>query len=154
LPVEDEAVFRFRQIGVIYTPFAETKGMPIQGHLAPGVEGTVEVFPEFAEGLRDIEGFSHIFLVYFFHKSEGPRLLAKPFLDDAEHGIFAIRAPRRPNPIGFTSVRLVGREGNILHVSGVDMLDGTPLLDIKPYVPEFDRFDDAGRGWLEGRING
>ena len=146
-------VFQFRQIGVINTPFREKKGTPIQGYLAPESSGTVEVFPEYAEGLKDIEGFSHIVLLYCFHMSEGYKLLATPFLDDVERGVFAIRAPRRPNPIGLTTVRLAKREGNILHVSGVDMLDGSPLLDIKPYVPEFDHFDDIRRGWLEGHLD-
>ncbi len=146
-------VFQFRPIGIIRTPFTRKQGTPIQGHLAPESSGTVEVFPEYADGLKDIEGFSHIVLVYCFHKSEGYKLLARPFLDDIERGVFAMRAPRRPNPIGLTAVRLVGREGNILRVSGVDMLDGTPLLDIKPYVPEFDHFDDIRRGWLEKQLD-
>jgi tRNA-Thr(GGU) m(6)t(6)A37 methyltransferase TsaA len=147
------ATFRFRQIGIIHTQFKEKKGMPIQGHLAPETHGTVEVFPEFAEGLKDIEGFSHIVLVYCFHKSEDYDLLTKPFLGKTERGIFAIRAPQRPNPIGLTTVRLVKRRRNILHVSGVDMLDGTPLLDIKPYVPEFNHVDNIKRGWLEGHLD-
>jgi tRNA-Thr(GGU) m(6)t(6)A37 methyltransferase TsaA len=150
---DEEAVYQFRQIGVIHTRFIEKRGTPIQGHLAPESSGTVEVFPAYAEGLKDIEGFSHIVLVYCFHKSEGYKLLARPFLDDAKRGVFAMRAPRRPNPIGLTAVRLVRREGNILHVSGVDMLDGTPLLDIKPYVPDFDHFSDIRRGWLESRVD-
>jgi tRNA-Thr(GGU) m(6)t(6)A37 methyltransferase TsaA len=147
-----EEVYQLRPIGVIRTPFRKKEGAPIQGHLAPETTGTVEVFPEFAEGLKDVEGFSHIVLVYWFHESQGYKLLAKPFLDDVERGIFAIRAPRRPNPVGLTTVRLARREGSVLHICGVDMLDGTPLLDIKPYVPEFDRFEDVRRGWLEGRL--
>jgi tRNA-Thr(GGU) m(6)t(6)A37 methyltransferase TsaA len=142
-------IFQFRQIGLIHTPFREKSGTPIQGHLAPESEGTVEVFPEYADGLKDIEGFSHIVVLYCFHKSEGYKLLARPFLEDTERGVFAIRAPRRPNPIGLTVVRLVKREGNILYISGVDMLDGTPLLDLKPYVPQFDHVRDIKRGWLE-----
>lgn len=153
MPEKQRQVFKFQQIGVIRTSFSEKKGTPIQGHLAPETSGVIEVFPEFAEGLKDIEGFSHIMVVYCFHRSEGYKLLARPFLDDVERGVFAIRAPRRPNPIGLTSVRLVKREENILHVTGVDMLDGTPLLDIKPYVPEFDHFDRIKRGWLEGRLD-
>lgn len=143
------ATFDLRQIGVIHTPFKEKRGTPIQGHLTPETRGTVEVFPEYAEGLKDTEGFSHIVLLYYFHKSEGYALLAKPFLEDVERGVFAIRAPRRPNPIGLTVVCLTKREGSTLHISGVDMLDGTPLLDIKPYVPEFDHIEDIKRGWLE-----
>jgi tRNA-Thr(GGU) m(6)t(6)A37 methyltransferase TsaA len=146
------AIFQFHQIGTIHTQFREKKGTPIQGHLAPETSGSVEIFPDFAEGLKDIEGFSHIVLVYSFHKSEDYDLLTKPFLDKVKRGVFATRAPRRPNPIGLTTVRLVKREGNVLHISGVDMLDGTPLLDIKPYVPEFNHVDNIKRGWLEGYI--
>ena len=139
----------FTPIGVIRTSFENKSGTPIQGHLAPESRGTVEVFPEYTEGLKDIEGFSHILLVYCFHESKGYKLTAKPFLEDVERGIFAIRGPRRPNPIGVTVVQLDGREENMLHVSGVDMLDGTPLLDIKPYVPVFDHFEEIKSGWLE-----
>ena len=149
----DEAVYQFRQIGIIRTPFTQKQGTPIQGHLAPESSGTVEVFPEYADGLKDIEGFSHVVLLYCFHKSEGYKLHARPFLDNIERGVFSMRAPRRPNPIGLTAVRLVRREGNVLHISGVDMLDGTPLLDIKPYVPQFDHFSDIRRGWLEDRVD-
>jgi tRNA-Thr(GGU) m(6)t(6)A37 methyltransferase TsaA len=152
LPEKIPEVFQFRQIGVIHTPFKEKQGTPIQGHLAPDTRGTVEVFPQYAEGLKDTEGFSHLVIIYCFHKSEGYDLLSKPFLEEKKRGIFAIRGPRRPNAIGLTPVRLLKREGNILHISGVDMLDGTPLLDIKPYVPEFDHFSDIKRGWLEGRL--
>jgi len=144
-----ETVFKFTPIGIIYTPFKEREGTPIQGHYAPEVEGRVEVFEEFADGLKDVEGFSHIILLYVFHKSKGYNLVTKPFLEDEEHGVFAMRAPRRPNPIGLTVVRLNRREGNILHISGIDVLDGTPLLDIKPYVGEFDYFDEVRAGWLE-----
>jgi tRNA-Thr(GGU) m(6)t(6)A37 methyltransferase TsaA len=129
-----------RPIGVIHTPFSEKQGTPIQGYLAPETEGTVEVFTEYADGLKDIEEFSHIVLLYCFHESRGYDLVTRPF---------PMRAPRRPNPIGFTAVKLLKRDGNILHISGVDMLDGTPLLDIKPYVAEFDHFKDVKRGWLD-----
>jgi tRNA-Thr(GGU) m(6)t(6)A37 methyltransferase TsaA len=149
LTVESGGKFTFTQIGVIHTSFVSKSGTPIQGHLAPESRGTVEVFPEYAKGLKDIEGFSHILLVYCFHESKGYKLLAKPFLEDVERGVFSIRAPRRPNPIGITVVCLDSREGDTLHISGVDMLDGTPLLDIKPYVPVFDHFKDIKSGWLE-----
>jgi len=151
LPGKDK-IFKFRPIGVIHTSFKEKVGVPIQGFLAPEGRGAVEVYPEYEEGLKDIEGFSHIILVYCFHKSKGFDLLAKPFLDDVKRGVFSIRAPRRPNPIGITAVRFVRREKNILHVAGVDMLDGTPLLDIKPYVAEFDRFKDVKKGWTKNKL--
>ncbi len=149
MPQKRGRSFELRQIGVIHTPFAQKQGTPIQGHLAPESRGSVEVFPEYAEGLKDIEGFSHIVLLYYFHESRGYDLVTRPFLEDVKHGVFTVRAPRRPNPIGLTAVRLLKHEGNVLHISGVDMLDETPLLDIKPYVAEFDHFKDIRKGWLE-----
>jgi tRNA-Thr(GGU) m(6)t(6)A37 methyltransferase TsaA len=109
----------------------------------------VEVFPELAEGLRDLEGFSHIYLVYHFHQSGPTRLVVKPFLQDVERGVFATRATCRPNPIGLSIVELVCREGSVLHINNVDILDGTPLLDIKPYTAKFDRIDTARNGWQD-----
>jgi len=138
----------FRPIGVVHTPFTGTADMPIQPAGAIGVQGAVEVFPEFAAGLKDLEGFSHIYLLYLFHRADGFKLAVKPFLDAHERGVFATRAPKRPNPIGLSVVRLARQEGNILHVENVDILDGTPLLDIKPYVPEFDQFTVERVGWL------
>jgi len=146
---------RYKPIGIIHSPFKETNGMPIQPIGAKGILGSVEIFPEFCEGLKDIEGFSHIILVYHFHRSKGYSLLVKPFVDDKKRGVFATRAPRRPNPIGISVVRLVKVERCNLQVEGIDVLDGTPLLDIKPYVPEFD-FEDRVKvrtGWLEGKIH-
>ena len=137
-------------IGVIRSPFTKPEETPIQAARSQAA-GSVEVYPAFAEGLRDIEGFSHIHLLYAFHESSGYNLAVKPFLDDQEHGVFATRHPRRPNPIGMSIVRLVSREGNLLTVEGVDVLDGTPLLDIKPYVPEFDVRSNARTGWYETR---
>ena len=122
--------------------------MPIQPAGASGVKGTVEVFEEFAEGLKDIDGFSHIMLLYHFDRSSGYKLMVKPFLDENEHGLFATRAPRRPNPIGISVVKLNSIDGRVLHVENVDILDGTPLLDIKPYVPEFDNHPADKIGWL------
>lgn len=148
------ADFVFRPVGVIHTPFRVKEGIPIQGGLAPETRGRVEVFREYEAGLNGLEGFSHIILLYAFHMSDGFSLKQKPFLDDVEHGVFAIRSPRRPNPVGMTIVGLEDVDGNMLHVSGVDMLDGTPLLDIKPYVPEFDERKKARIGWLEERIGG
>jgi tRNA-Thr(GGU) m(6)t(6)A37 methyltransferase TsaA len=147
-PMDDQQ-YPFRPMGVIKTPYTEPVGMPIQGALAPDSLGTVEVFPEFADGLDDCEGFSHLYLLYVFHRSTGYQLKCRPFRDDQPRGVFATRAPRRPNPIGLTVVRLLERAGHVLEVSGVDMLDQTPLLDIKPYVPQFDAKDDAATGWLE-----
>jgi len=136
-------------IGVIRSPHSEAKTTPIQPVYAKGVHGRAEILPEYAVGLRDLEGFSHIFLIYWFHKASSPRLIVKPFLDDATHGVFATRAPCRPNPIGLSIVRLVGRDENILHLADLDVLDGTPLLDIKPYIARFDRYDDTRSGWQE-----
>ena len=139
----------FQPIGVIHTPFKERSGMPIQPSGGSGIEGTVDVYPEFREGLSDLEGFSHIILLYYFHRSEGFKLRVVPFLDIRPRGLFATRAPRRPNPIGVSVVRLLGVEDGILRIENVDILDGTPLLDIKPYVPEFDLQTDIRTGWLE-----
>ena len=139
----------FQPIGEIHTPFKERSGMPIQPSGGSGIEGTVDVYPEFREGLSDLEGFSHIILLYYFHRSEGFKLRVVPFLDIRPRGLFATRAPRRPNPIGVSVVRLLGIEGGILRIENVDILDGTPLLDIKPYVPEFDLQTDIRTGWLE-----
>jgi len=142
---------RYRPIGVIHSPFKETKGMPIQPAGARGVAGTVEVIPECGDGLKDLDGFSHIFLLYHFHLSQGYSLMVKPYLDDSLRGVFATRAPRRPNAIGISVVRLVGIEGCTLHIEDVDIADSTPLLDIKPYVPEFDSAEVERTGWLAGK---
>jgi len=142
---------RYRCIGVIHSPFKEIKGMPIQAAGARGVAGTVEVIPEYGDGLKDLEGFSHIFLLYHFHLSRGYSLMVKPYLDDSPRGVFATRAPRRPNAIGISVVRLVGIEGCTLHIEDLDIADSTPVLDIKPYVPEFDWRKVEGIGWLTGK---
>ncbi len=142
----------YEPIGVIHTPFREPVGTPIQPRAARGIRGYIEVFPEYAEGLSDLEGFSHVILLYHFHRAGPMRLKVRPFMDTEERGVFATRAPARPNPIGISVVRLLGIEGNVLRVSDVDILDGTPLLDIKPYVPEFDAPEDVRLGWLETRI--
>jgi tRNA (adenine37-N6)-methyltransferase len=135
-------------IGTIHSPFTDKSKTPIQASRSQA-KGSVEVYPEFAEGLQDLEGFSHIFLLYAFHESSGYSLLVKPFLDDKLHGLFATRYPYRPNPIGLSVVRLTARQGDILEIEGVDMLDGTPLLDIKPYVPDFDVRIDTRNGWYD-----
>ncbi len=137
-------------IGLVHTPHKQAAGTPVQAALAEGVAGTVEVFPEFAAGLRDLDGFERVWLVYWFDRASPAKLVVKPYLDTRERGLFATRAPSRPNPIGVSAVRLVRIEGNVLHVEGVDVLDGTPLLDIKPYVPKFDAFEAERVGWLGG----
>jgi tRNA-Thr(GGU) m(6)t(6)A37 methyltransferase TsaA len=142
---------RYRPIGTITSPFAEVKGVPIQPTGAAGIRGAIDVAPEFAEGLKDLEGFSHILLIYHFHLSKGYSLLVTPFLDDTPRGVFATRAPRRPNCIGFSVVRLISVEGCRLTIEDVDIVDGTPLLDIKPYVPQFDAREIGRIGWLEGK---
>lgn len=136
-------------IGVAHTPYVEPAGMPIQPAGAADVQGTVEVFAEYRGGLADLDGFSHVVLLYWLHRSTGYDLSVVPFLDTVPRGLFATRAPRRPNPIGMSVVQLDRIEGRVLHVRGVDILDGTPLLDIKPYVPAFDAPTDVRTGWLE-----
>ena len=139
----------FTQIGIIHSPFVELEGMPIQPAGAAGVTGTVEVFEAYRAGLRDLDGFSHIILLYQFHRSRGFELHVTPFMDSEPRGLFATRAPKRPNPIGLSVVRLDRVEGHVLHIRNVDVLDGTPLLDIKPYVPEFDAQAEVKTGWLD-----
>ena len=140
----------FHPIGIIHSPFTNKSGMPIQASRSQA-KGVVEVYPEFVEGLQDIEGLSHLFLLYVFHESLGYSLIVKPFLDDQLHGLFATRYPYRPNPIGLSVVRLIARKGNTLEVEGMDMLDGTPLLDIKPFVPDFDIRTNTRNGWYDSR---
>jgi len=144
---------KYKPIGVIHSPFKEPKGTPIQPAGAKGIDGIVEIFPEYAEGLKDIEGFSHVILLYHFHLSKGSKLIAKPYMDNETHGVFAMRGPNRPNPIGISVVRLVKVEGDMLHIQDVDIVDGTPLLDIKPYVPEFDTREVERIGWLEKSVH-
>jgi tRNA-Thr(GGU) m(6)t(6)A37 methyltransferase TsaA len=139
----------YQPIGVIHSPFTEIGGMPIQPAGAEGVKGSVDVYSQFKMGLQDLQGFSHIYLLYHFHRVTESQLMVIPFMDDQPRGLFATRAPKRPNPIGLSVVRLVGIEDNVLHVENLDVLDGTPLLDIKPYVPAFDHFEVQQAGWLE-----
>lgn len=141
-----------KQIGIIHTPYNEMKDIPIQGVFEPDGKGIVEVFPEYQEGLKDIEIFSHIILLYYFHLVDEIVLVRKPFLDNEKHGIFSIRAPNRPNPIGFSIAKLLERIENKLYIAEIDVMNGTPLIDIKPYVPNFDIRTNATRGWLEGKI--
>ncbi|MFH2057019.1 MAG: tRNA (N6-threonylcarbamoyladenosine(37)-N6)-methyltransferase TrmO [bacterium] len=137
-------------IGVIHTPFEEAHGTPIQPSAAKGAQGRVEILPEYVEALRDLQGFERIWLIYWFHKCGDYKPTVVPFRDKVERGLFATRAPARPNKIGMSVVKLIGISGNVLTVEGVDILDGTPLLDIKPYVPEFDSYDCERIGWLGG----
>ncbi|MBU0663934.1 MAG: tRNA (N6-threonylcarbamoyladenosine(37)-N6)-methyltransferase TrmO [Proteobacteria bacterium] len=139
----------YQPIGIIHSPFTEIGSMPIQPAGATGVEGTVEVFPQYTDGLKDLEGFSHIIMLYHFHRSKDFKLHVVPFMDSIPRGIFATRAPKRPNPIGLSVIKLQKIQDNILYIENVDILDGTPLLDIKPYVPEFDDQTEVRAGWLE-----
>ncbi len=144
-----ETVITYQPIGVIHSEHHAAEETPIQPAYARGCKGWVEVFPEFAKGLQDLEGFSHVYLIYHFHQSRSVRLMVKPFLQNVERGVFATRAPCRPNAIGLSVVNLVNREGNVLHLDGMDILDGTPLLDIKPYTAKFDRIETTRNGWQD-----
>ncbi|MDF9407678.1 MAG: putative tRNA (adenine(37)-N6)-methyltransferase [Pelotomaculum sp. PtaB.Bin013] len=145
-------MINFKPIGVIQSPFKKPKGTPIQTTAARDTAGVIEVYPEYIEGLKDIEGFSHLILIYHFHLAKESTLLVKPFLDNELHGVFATRAPSRPNAIGFSVVRLAKVEGNILHILDVDIVNGTPLLDIKPYVAEFDVREAVKIGWFKNSV--
>jgi tRNA (adenine37-N6)-methyltransferase len=141
----------FKPIGIIHSPFTEVAGVPIQPSAARGVKGTVALNPELEPGLKDLDGFSHIMLIYHFHLSTGYTLEVVPFLDDTARGVFATRAPRRPNPIGISVVRLTEVKDNILCIEDVDIVDGTPLLDVKPFVPAFDHRETDRAGWVTGK---
>jgi tRNA-Thr(GGU) m(6)t(6)A37 methyltransferase TsaA len=143
----------YQPIGLIRTPYTDPHGMPIQASAAVGIRGRIELDAALVEGLADIEGFSHLTLIYHLHEIVAARLTVTPFLDDRPHGIFATRAPARPNPIGLSTVRLVGVHGPTLEIEDVDILDSTPLLDIKPFVPAFDARADVRVGWLAGRLD-
>jgi tRNA-Thr(GGU) m(6)t(6)A37 methyltransferase TsaA len=143
---------KYTPIGIIHSPYKKPRGTPIQSIAAQGNTGKVEVFLEYSEGLEDLNGFSHLVLVYDFHLVRKPSMKVKPFLDDNTHGVFSTRAPNRPNSIGISVVKLEKIEKNILYIKELDIVDGTPLLDIKPYVPEFDHRDTIKIGWLENKI--
>jgi tRNA-Thr(GGU) m(6)t(6)A37 methyltransferase TsaA len=145
-------IISFKPIGVIRSRHCDPAKTPIQPVFAKGCRGRAEIYSQYAKGLSDLEGFSHVYLVYHFHKAGPFKLMVKPFLDDAERGVFATRAPRRPNPIGFSLVTLVKRKGRILYLDGLDVLDGTPLLDIKPFIGRFDVRSRTRRGW-QARID-
>ncbi len=138
----------YKPIGNIRTPFKKQAGMPIQPSGAKGVRGTIKIKKDYIGGLKDLEGFSHLVLIYHFHLSKEYDLMVTPFLDDQPRGVFATRAPRRPNSIGLSIVKLNAVEEDTLEIENVDIIDGTPLLDIKPYVPEFDAQTEVKTGWL------
>ncbi len=139
-------------IGIIHSPFTDIENMPIQPTGAADIEGTVHINELYAEGLKDLDGFSHIYLLYLFHKAERTCLTVTPFLDTSERGVFATRSPLRPNHIGLSIVRLIQTEGPVLTVKGIDVLDGTPLLDIKPYIENFDSVISSSSGWMTANI--
>jgi tRNA-Thr(GGU) m(6)t(6)A37 methyltransferase TsaA len=138
-------------IGTIHTEFNEIEGMPIQPTGAKGIKGTIEIKDKYVDGLKDLDGFSHIHLIYLLHKVDGYMLEVKPFMDNDTHGVFATRSPKRPNRIGMSVVKVNKVEGNTVHIENVDILNGTPLLDIKPYVPQLyeDTIDELKIGWFE-----
>ena len=139
----------FRPIGVIRSEHVVPHETPIQPVYARDCRGRVELLPEFADGLHDIDGFSHIYLIYHLDRAEAPKLRVKPYLQDKEHGIFSTRFPQRPNAIGLSIVELISRDGNVLHFNGADILDGTPLLDIKPFTAKFDSITPGRNGWYD-----
>jgi tRNA-Thr(GGU) m(6)t(6)A37 methyltransferase TsaA len=144
---------RYTPIGVIRSPFAAPEGMPIQTIAAQGVAGSIELDPLYREGLQDIKGFSHLILIYHSHPIQGSSLTVTPFLDDQPHGIFATRAPKRPNPIGLSIVQLMRVDATTLYIQDVDVVDGTPLLDMKPYVPAFDVREGVSIGWFAKNVD-
>ena len=145
---------QYRPIGIIHTPHKTPEGTPIQPSGAKGVRGSIEIFPEYIPGLADLAEFSHIFILYHFHLSKKFSLKVKPFLDDQKRGLFATRAPSRPNPIGLSVVRLISITNGSLQIQNVDVVDGTPLLDIKPYVPGFDVYQVDQFGWIGNKTRG
>jgi tRNA-Thr(GGU) m(6)t(6)A37 methyltransferase TsaA len=149
--MEERHNLELKPIGVIHSPYKNKWIAPYQGYKSEEIS-QIEVFKEFGEGLKDIEGFSHIIVIYWFHKSQGYHLLVKTPWDDSLHGLFTTRSPNRPCPLGLTVVELLAREKNILKVKGLDAIDGTPLLDIKPYVPSIDERAVVEPGWFEGKL--
>lgn len=145
---------QYKPIGVIHSPFQQPAGVPIQPTAAAGVTGSVEVYPEYIEGLKDLDGFSHIYLIYHLHLSNSYSLQVIPFLDEAKRGVFSTRAPHRPNPIGLSIVKILEVNENIIHIEGVDILEGTPLLDIKPYLPTLNPKSGVRIGWAEQKNSG
>lgn len=146
-----KAIINYNSIGIIKTPFDSKEGMPIQPSGAEGIIGTIEIYTEYSEGLKDLDGFSHIILIYHLHESKDYKLMVKPFMDDVLRGVFATRAPKRPNAIGLSVVKLSKVEGNILHIENIDVLNNTPLLDIKPFIPDVDSPMVEKLGWLQNK---
>lgn len=149
--MEERHSLELKPIGIIHSPYKNRGEAPYQGYKSEKIS-QIEVFKEFEEGLQDIEGFSHVIVIYWFHKSQGYHLLVKTPWDDIPHGLFATRSPHRPCPLGLSVAELVAREENILKVKGLDAIDGTPLLDIKPYIPSIDEGSVVKSGWLEGKL--
>ena len=147
--MEHNMSIKINPIGVIHSSLVEAEGSPIQPIFARGNEGVVEVYEPYIQALKDLEGFERIWLIYWFHKAMEPRLLVVPYMDITERGLFATRAPCRPNPIGISSVRLLRIEDGRIHIAEVDILDGSPLLDIKPYVSRFDCYKVKRNGWID-----
>jgi len=143
---------KFTSIGTIHTPHKTKEGMPIQSVAAEGIKGTIKLKKEYVKGLLDLDGFSHIYLIYHFHKSVSFKLQVRPFLDNVLHGVFSTRAPQRPNSIGISVVKLISIKDNILEIYDVDMMDEAPLLDIKPYISEFDIHNIEKGGWIEKKM--
>ena len=142
----------YKPIGIIYSPFKDIEGIPVQPAGAEGIRGRVKVYSKYADGLSGLDRFSHIILIYHFHLSKGYSLKVVPFLQDTEQGIFATRAPKRPNHIGLSVVKIDEIKGNCIDVTNIDIVDGTPLLDIKPYVSIFDNVKDEKNGWLSDKL--
>ena len=143
----NKTAITYRPVGIIHSEHTDLEATPIQPKYAKGCTGQAEIFPEFEGGLRELEGFSHVYVIYHLDRAGASKLIVKPFLQDVERGVFATRSPHRPNPIGLSIVELVRREGNVLHLDGMDILDGTPLLDIKPYTAKFDCIETTRNGW-------
>ncbi len=143
----------YTPIGVVHSPFKEPKNVPIQASVSKDTEGTIEIYPQYTQGLSDLEGFSHILVFYHFHLAKFSSLTVKPFLDDKTHGVFATRSPARPNRLGISALRLTKREANILHVADLDILDASPVLDVKPFVPEFDCRQPTSVGWFSTQLH-
>ena len=147
-------IITYRPIGIIHSSFKENAGIPRQSTGAGNIKGTIEIFDEFCEGLKDLNGFSHIVVIFHLHMVKRASLKAHPPWDGKEHGVFATRSPHRPNPVGVSVVRLERVVQNILHISGIDMVDGSPVLDIKPYIPELNPAGNIRTGWLAGKVEG
>jgi tRNA-Thr(GGU) m(6)t(6)A37 methyltransferase TsaA len=145
---------KIKPIGIIHSPYKDVKDVPIQGTFRKDVKGRIKLFRKYRAGLKDIEGFSHLILIYYFHRAREEKLIAKPYLDDETHGIFAIRSPMRPNHIGISIVKLEKVEKNIVVFSEVDVIDKTPLLDIKPYVSYYDTRKNVKNGWIDKHFAG